>query len=136
LKNQINKLKISRLVLKQSEEILKRAGKYKLCFADRKYVKLAGITAWKAILGALNITFDLKINAEPLNFKEYQKLIQSVDEIQIKVFNSTYDTLYKALALDGNLKVLIAEEGFKDAINMLEWCEKICNSNSILPPEQ
>ena len=49
-----------------------------------------------------------------------------------KVFGNAYDTLSKCLIEDGNLNIIIVEEGLREAQELIDWCrEKVQNDSSL-----
>lgn len=119
----------ARRYLSNAKEILsEKAGKSGKFYSDKKYVRVAGNTAWNGILEALDGTFDIresmKKNQRP-DVKDYQQIIGKRNQTKLKVFNVAYDTLHKALGYDGNLSVAIVQEGLAEAEEIINWCESI-----------
>ena len=101
-----------------------KAGKDGDFYTDRKYVKMAGHTAWCGVLialdAALQIKTGLKKGQRP-DIKDYQEAIGKADKKMSKYLMSSYDTLHKALGYDGNLRFIIAQDGLKMAQGIIDW---------------
>lgn len=113
--------------LDNAREILStKAGKKEGYYSDRKYVRMAGNTAWNGVLVALDAVLDvpenLKKNQRP-DVNTYRLPLGQKNRKMLKVFDSAYDTLHKAMGYDGNLKVKIVAEGMGDAKKLLQWCK-------------
>ena len=119
----------ARRYLDNAKQILsEKAGKSGKYYLDKKYVRMAGNTAWNGILEALGGTFEIregmKKNQGP-DVKDYQQVIGKRNQAKLKLFNVAYDTLHKTLGYDGNLSVTIVQEGMSEAEQIINWCETI-----------
>ena len=104
-----------------------KAGKDGEYYSDRKYVKMAGHTAWCGVLVALDATLKVKEGlkkGQRPDIKDYQDAISKVDKKMTRHLMSSYDTLHKALGYDGNLKFIIVQDGLKEAQVIIDWAEK------------
>ena len=113
--------------LKNAREILsEKAEKTDGYYSDRKYVRMAGNTAWNGVLeamdGTLNVTAKMKKDQRP-DIKDYQQAITVQDKKILSVFLSAYDTLHKAMGYDGNLNAKVVQSGLQDAKTIIEWCQ-------------
>jgi hypothetical protein len=115
--------------LSNAREILsEKAGKSGRFYSDKKYVRMAGNTAWNGILEAIDGTFNvrdsIKKNQRP-DVKDYQQIIGKRDQAKLKLFNVAYDILHKTLGYDGNLNVVVVQEGLSEAEELIKWCESV-----------
>ena len=119
----------ARRYLDNAKEILsEKAGKSGKFYSDKKYVRMAGNTAWNGILEALDGAFDVRESMKKTqrpDVKDYQLLIGKRNQSKLKLFNVAYDTLHKALGYDGNLSVTIVQEGITEAEQIIDWCATI-----------
>jgi hypothetical protein len=114
--------------LQNARQILsEKAGKDGDYYSDRKYVKMAGNTAWNGVLVALDAALGMKEGLkrrQRLEFKDYQAAIARVDRKMPRLLVNSYDTLHKTLGYDGNLSYKIAQYGLEEAQNIIRWAEK------------
>jgi hypothetical protein len=114
----------ARRYLDNAKEILsEKAGKSGKFYSDKKYVRMAGNTAWSGILEALDGTFEVRERNQRPDVKKYQQAIGKRSASTLKLFNVAYDTLHKALGYDGNLTVSIVQTGLSQADDLISWCE-------------
>jgi len=133
MKNQVQKIHIieAERYLDNARQILTEKGqKDGKFYSDKKYVRMAGNTAWNGVLEALDYTLlirdKLKKGQRP-DVKDYQSAIGKINQSKLKLFNNAYDTLHKVLGYDGNLSVVIVQEGLSEAKDMIDWCSSISN---------
>ena len=100
------------------EKALKEDGMYK----DRKYVKMAGHTAYSGVLVALDGLLGIKKKGRK-SVLWYQEELSKLDKKVLNTFNIVYDTLHLSMAYDGNLSVVIANEGLSQAEKIINWVE-------------
>lgn len=117
----------ARRYLDNAREILsQKAGKSGGFYADRKYVRMAGNTAWNGVLEAVNGAFRVKDKkSSRVDVKDYQQIIGKRSQTKLKAFNNAYDTLHKAMGYDGNLNVSIVQTGLKLADELVDWSETV-----------
>ena len=118
--------------LQNARQILsEKAGKDGDYYTDRKYVKMAGHTAWCGVLialdAALNIKAGMKKGQRP-DIKDYQEAITKVDKKMSRTLMSSYDTLHKAMGYDGHLKYVIVKDGLNDAQGIIDWAGNRLNN--------
>jgi Domain of unknown function (DUF5618) len=104
----------ARNILNQDTE---RDHKY---YSNKKYVRDAGQLALNGIMSAMQEHLDF---SKEFNFNLYQQQIEMVNPYMAKVFANAYDTLTKCLIEDGNLNIIIVEEGLSEAEEIMDWCE-------------
>jgi Domain of unknown function (DUF5618) len=96
-------------------------------YSSKNYVREAGKLALNGVLLALKNKFDL---SENFNFTyAYQKTIKEINPYMAKVFANAYETLSKCLVEDGNLNIVIVQEGLAEAQEIVSWCETINQNN-------
>jgi hypothetical protein len=105
-------------ILKQDRE---QDGKY---YSNKKYVRDAGRLALNGILLAIQKHLDF---SKEFDFNLYQQQIETINPYMAKVFANAYDTLTKCLIEDGNLNIIIVQEGLREAQEIMDWCEDAVN---------
>ena len=99
-------------------------GKY---YNDRKYVKMAGNTAWNGVLLALDSVLHVRLNmkkGQRPEFQDYLDAISKVDKKMTRPLLATYESLHKALGYDGNPSYSIVQESLSEAKAMIAWADK------------
>ena len=123
-----NPIKEAERYLDNAKQILsEKAEKNGDYYNDRKYVKMAGNTAWNGVLVALDATLNVRKNLKKgtrPDVNDYQKALLAKDRKLNFVFMSAYDTLHKSMGYDGILKQKIVQSGMEDAVNILTWASK------------
>ena len=114
--------------LQNAREILsEKAGKDGDYYSDRKYVKMAGHTAWGGVLLALDavlgIKKGLKRNQRP-DFSDYQEAVSKIDNKMNRPLLNSYETLHKVLGYDGNLNYTVVQAGLKEAQFIIDWARR------------
>jgi len=114
--------------LQNARQILsEKAGKNGKYYSDKKYVKLAGHSAWCGVLvaldGVLGIKACLKRSQRP-EFKDYQEAVSKIDNKMNRPLFNSYETLHKVLGYDGNLNYTIVQTGLKEAQFIIDWASK------------
>lgn len=101
------------------EKALKEDGFYK----DRKYVKMAGHTAYSGVLIALDAVFgDKKKGRKSVDW--YKEELSGLDKKMLSTFIVAYDTLHLAMSYDGNLSAAVSREGLDLAERIINWAEQ------------
>jgi hypothetical protein len=104
-----------------------KAGKDGEYYTDRKYVKMAGHTAWCGVLvaldAALKIREGMKKGQRP-DIKDYVEAVGKIDLKMPRILMTSYDVLHKALGYDGVLSYDVVQAGLKEAQNIIEWAGK------------
>ena len=96
-------------------------------YTDKKYVRLAGRTAWQGVI--VGLSESLKIPKES-ELKDYQKILEQ-NPYFLEIFNNAIDTLCRTLGTDGNLNVVIVEQGIKKARELINWSDKLSRGYNI-----
>ena len=89
-------------------------------YQDRKYVRMAGNTAYNGILVALDAIVPQPAKGRK-SVEYYQRNIK--DGKLITLFNAAYDTLHLAMGYDGNLSVKVAQEGISLSEKIIGYVE-------------
>ena len=123
-----NKIKEAERYLDNAKQILsEKAEKEGNYYNDRKYVKMAGNTAWNGVLFALDATLGVRTNmkkgARP-DVHDYQKAILAKDRKFTQVFMSAYETLHKFMGYDGVLNYKVVQSGMEEAKILVSWASK------------
>ena len=109
-----------------------KAGKNGNFYTDKKYVKMAGHTAWCGVIvaldAALNVRGKLKKRQRP-DIKDYQEAVSKTDRKANVLLSNSYETLHKVLGYDGNLNYKIVQAGLEDAQLLIDWASNHYNQN-------
>ena len=97
-----------------------KAQKEDSLYKDKKYVRMAGHTAYFGVLTALDGLLGNKKKGRK-SVTWYQEELGKIDKKVLNRFNMIYDTLYLTMAYDGNLSVDIANVGLKEAEQIVNW---------------
>ena len=122
-----NPIDEARRYLDNAKNILKeKAKKDGALYSDKKYVRMAGNTAYNGVLVALDALAKKK-GLKPKNRPDvyfYRNLLGKENRKILKLYNSIYDTLHLAGGYDGNLVVSVSQEGLKLSHELIDWIEK------------
>jgi len=109
--------------LDNAKDILRnKAQKEDNLYKDKKYVRMAGHTAYLGVLTALDGLFGVKKKGRK-SVTWYQEELGKIDKKVLNRFNMVYETLHLTMAYDGNLSVDIANVGLKEAEQIINWVE-------------
>ena len=92
------------------DKALKEDGFYQ----DKKYVKMAGNTAYNGVLKALDGLFGIKKKRRK-SVDWYQEELGKVDKKILTRFNSAYNMLHLLMGYDGELNVKVCNAGLEEA---------------------
>ena len=94
-------------------------------YTDKKYVRMAGNTLWNGVLEALEYKFpDVKSGKGRPDINKYKEAITKTNPRMIKLVMNAYNTLHLTMGYDGNLNYTVAQEGIKEAIEIIDWAAK------------
>ena len=96
-------------------------------YSDSKYVRMAGDTAWKGCLIAIDAAFHVregKKKRQRLDIDDYRKAVANQDKKPLSYINSGYNLMHLFMGYDGEKKVEIAKTGFATAKTIIEKCEQ------------
>jgi len=121
--------KEARRYIANAKQILKeKAGKENGQYTDRKYVKMAGNTAWSGVLEAVETWLKSKGIERPSrarpNIDWYTSQISKHNHKLNTHFVNAYEILHKYLGYDGTLKASISKSGLEEAEAVIALCEK------------
>ena len=116
--------------LQNARDILsEKAGKDGDYYSDKKYVRMAGHTAWCGVLEALDAVlgirkkYGLRRN-QRVSFEDYQEAVSNVDKRMNRPLLTVYETLHLVLGYDGNCSYRVVKGGLEDAQAVINWAEK------------
>jgi hypothetical protein len=92
-------------------------------YQDKKYIKMAGHTAYTGVLVAL----DEALNKPKKGRKTvdwYKEELAKQDKKMLNYFNELYEVLHLMMGYDGFGKEKIVKEGFETAEKLISWAEK------------
>ncbi|MCE7061109.1 DUF5618 family protein [Dyadobacter sp. CY343] len=103
-----------------SEKAQKEDGYYQ----DRKYVKMAGHTAYAGVLVALDSILGDKKKKTRKSLEWYQKELSVLDKKVLSDFMAVYDILHLSMSYDGILRASVSTEGLYLAEKIINWAEQ------------
>ena len=93
-----NPIKEAERYMDNAKQILtEKAEKEGDYYNDSKYVKMAGDTAWKGVLVALDAATGVRKNmkkGQRIDIKDYQNAVSKKDKKMVKPLQSTYNILH------------------------------------------
>ncbi|QRR03794.1 DUF5618 family protein [Dyadobacter sandarakinus] len=101
------------------EKAIKEDGFYK----DRKYVKMAGHTAYTGVLLALDCAFGQKKKGRK-SVDWYKEELAGTDRKILSNFLVAYDILHLSMSYDGILSAAVSKEGLDVAERIIDWAEQ------------
>ena len=111
--------------LANAKEILReKAGKEDGYYLDKKYIKMAGHTAYTGVLLALDALLNNKKKKTRKSVEWYQVELSNIDQKITRSFADVYEILHLSMGYDGvqNAKVIII--GLQEAENIINWTEQ------------
>jgi len=109
--------------IENAREILKdKANKEDGFYQDKKYVKMAGNTAYNGVLVALDGYFGIKKKGRK-NVEWYKEELGKTDKKILNSFLIVYNALHLDMGYDGLPSIVISNEGLKHAENIIHWVE-------------
>jgi len=114
--------------LQNAREILsekaEKDGKY---YNDPKYVKMAGDTAWKGVLLALDAVLHVRKNmkkGQRPDFNDYLEALSKTDNKMTRPLLGAYESLHKAMGYDGNPIYTIVQASLNEGKIIIDWADK------------
>jgi len=105
---------------------VKKAKKEDGFYTDAKYVAIAGHTAYRGILIALNELMKQhgikKYTRRHVD--DYQDFLAKLDRRILNHFNIAYEILHLVMGYDGVGKFSVVQEALKSADEIINWVEK------------
>ena len=105
-------------------EKAEKDGKY---YNDTKYVKMAGDTAWKGVLLALDAVLHVRENmkkGQRPDFNDYMEALSKVDNKMTRPLLGAYESLHKAMGYDGNPIYTIVQTSLNEGKIIIDWADK------------
>lgn len=103
-----------------SEKAKKEYGRYQ----DKKYVKMAGHTAYTGVLLALDILLGNKKKSTRKSVEWYRSELSNRDKKISGSFADVYDVLHLSMGYDGLSNAKIAAMGLQEAEKIISWVEQ------------
>ena len=104
-----------------------KAGRENGSFKDRKYVRLAGHSAWMGVLVAVDEYLSSKNIKKERGRKSkewYEVKLSRLNKKLNSAFINSYDGLHLTMGYDGNLVVKAAQGFLEEGKKVLRLCEK------------
>ncbi|TDE10030.1 DUF5618 family protein [Dyadobacter psychrotolerans] len=92
-------------------------------YHDKKYVKIAGHTAYTGILVALDELLGEKKKKTRKSVEWYQKELSGLDKKITSDFATAYEILHLAMGYDGAQSAKLAKIGMEEAEKIIGWVE-------------
>ncbi len=123
-----NSISEAKRYLENARKLLsEKAGKDVEFYSDKKYVRMAGNTAWNGVLIALNAALSvqdfLKKDARP-SIDTYKLAARKEGHLIVNLINEGYNHLHLLMGYDGTLSVSTVQRGIQYAQETLDWCEQ------------
>lgn len=120
----VSTIEEARRYLANAKQILReKAIKEDDLYQDKKYVKMAGHTAYIGVLEALDVVFGNKRKGRK-SVDWYRDELSAVDKKMLTLFIEAYNTLHLAMSYDGNLLAGVSREGLAAAEKIINWAEQ------------
>ena len=96
-------------------------------YNDKKYVQIAGDTAWKGCLIALDCVFQVSIakGDTRVSIKNYKEAVAKRDRKLSAWVADAYDILHLSMGYDGIRRKAIVDEGLNIAKSIIERCDTL-----------
>lgn len=91
-------------------------------YQDKKYVKMAGHTAYSGVLVALDDLLGAKKKGRK-SVDWYKSELAKMDKKITGLFDAVYDTLHLSMSYDGNPDADVAQSGLKRAEQIIQWVD-------------
>ena len=92
-------------------------------YHDKKYVKIAGHTAYTGVLLALDELLGEKKKKTRKSVEWYQKELSGLDKTLTSDFKTAYEILHLAMGYDGVQSAKLAKLGMEEAEKIIGWVE-------------
>ena len=107
--------------LTNAKEILsEKANRLNGIYQDKKYVKMAGHTAYGGVLFALDLLINPPKKGSIKTVDFYRLFLSKYDKKMLAEFNNIYDTLHLSIGYDGNADATIVKRGMDMAKEFIE----------------
>lgn len=106
-----------------AKDILReKANKEDGLYQDKKYVKMAGHTAYLGVLVALDSLLGAKKKGRK-SVEWYKSELAKMDKKTTSLFDAVYETLHLSMGYDGNPSSKIAQVGLEEAERIINWVD-------------
>ncbi|NIJ56015.1 DUF5618 family protein [Dyadobacter arcticus] len=92
-------------------------------YQDKKYIKIAGHTAYTGILVALNEFLGEKNKKTPKSVEWYQFELSRIDKSLLSKFTTAYQILHIDMGYQGTKSADLAKLGLQNAEKIIDWVE-------------
>ena len=92
-------------------------------YQDKKYVKIAGHTAYTGVLLVLNELLGEKNRKTPKSVEWYQYELSRVDKNLLSNFTTAYQILHIDMGYQGSKSAELASLGLQKAEKIVDWVE-------------
>lgn len=92
-------------------------------YQEKKYVKIAGHTAYTGILLVLNELLGEKNRKTPKSVEWYQYELSRVDKSLLSNFTTAYQVLHIDMGYQGSKSAELASLGLQKAEKIIDWVE-------------
>jgi hypothetical protein len=123
-----NTVEAMRYIDNAKDILREKAKKEDGLYLDKKYVRMAGHTAYLGVLVALDELLGNKKKGRK-SVEWYQKELSTMDKKISSNFSNIYDTLHLALSYDGNQDAELAQNGIKRAEQIINWVDTRLQKN-------
>lgn len=119
-------LKDAKRYIENAKEILsEKAGELdNKRYADKKYVRMAGNTAYNGVLEALDLVVPPLPKNKRKSMEYYQVQLSQKDKKLLNLFNEAYYILHLSLGYDGLLNKAVAKAGLSTAEEIIQRVNK------------
>ena len=93
-------------------------------YSDEKYVKMAGDTAWKGVLKALDPLHPKLKRGKRKSVDTYRLIFEKRDKKAMNVYNNAYNQLHLSMGYDRVTSSKLKKSAWSDFKNILNWVEK------------
>lgn len=118
-----SKVEEARRYISNAKDILKeKAKKEDGYYQDKKYIRMAGNTAYNGVLEALDALIIDKLKGRK-SVSWYKEKLSKMDKKVLNAFISAYDILHLSMGYDGIPSAKIANTGIEYAEQIIDWVE-------------
>ena len=123
MKNTISIQEAKRYLANAKEILSEKAGKEGNYYSDSKYVKMAGDTAWKGVLIALDTVFEVKkASKQRVSVEDYKAVVAKRNKQILTHINEGYQILHLSMGYDGTRSYKVCQAGLEEAKIVIDWC--------------
>ncbi len=93
-------------------------------YQDKKYIKMAGHTAYAGVLVALDALLSDKKKKTRKSVEWYQKELSNLDKKITRSFSDVYEILHLSMSYDGIQNAKVIAIGMQEAEKIINWSEQ------------